>query len=123
MSKNPLNSLLDALHDHIRSHLEDDKIKVVVGLATESQIERLQAVKLRRQDLKTERDRKIEDFETKLEREYGPKEDQLNQEHRQVWIEIEDTLGLDHNKQYRLNSEKREVYERRQPKDKEGIKH
>lgn len=126
MDKHPLEELLGAIAEGIKSQFENIGNKVVVGTATEVQVARLQAIRHRKEDLETEVERLVDDFTTKLERDYKPKHDELKQEHKNVWHEIEEDHGLAHNKDYGLNFVSREIYERGQSKEKnrdKGLKH
>lgn len=126
MDKHPLEGLLDAITEGIKSQLENIENKVVVGTATEAQVARLQAIRHRKEDLETEVERLMDAFTTKLERDYKPKHDKLHQEYLSVWREIEDANGLGHNGKYGLNYGSLEVYEHVSSKEKNsdgGLKH
>lgn len=126
MDKHPLEGLLSAIVEGIKSQSEGDGNKVVVGTATEAQVARLQAIRHRKEDLETEVERLMDTFTTKLERDYKPKHDKLNQEQKNAWREIEDANGLGHNGKYGLNYGSLEVYEHVRLKEKnrnEGLKH
>lgn len=125
MDKHPLEGLLGAILEGVKSQLGDEN-RVVVGTATEAQVARLQAIRHRKEDIETEVERLVDDFTTKLEREYKPKHDELGQEHKNTWREIEDANGLGHNGKYELNFKSLEVYEHVPSKEKNsdgGLKH
>jgi hypothetical protein len=88
---------------------------VVVATATDAQVARLKAVQLRKKDLEDDMEQTIKALLAKYEFDYERTNEELAQEHKKVWREMEEAHGLNPGKKYGINLESREIYERIKP--------